>query len=165
MSFHLLTTIIAFMLYVTTTQSTSKYEGVDWNEQKKQWQVECALNGKKSKYYFDNELDAVKTRNRVYKKMGILPKNPEISIVLNQKAKEQTSQYTGVYWNKLNRNWNTQLQLKNESTKYGGTFNYELDAAKRVNQLCEESGINVKNPGISGMPNEQKLRRKKNLSI
>ena len=37
----------------------------------------------------------------------------------------------------------------------GGTFNDELDAAKRVNQLCEEMGIPYKNPGISATPNQQ----------
>ena len=38
---------------------------------------------------------------------------------------------------------------------YGGYFNDELDAAKKVNQWCDELGINVKNPGINGVPNEQ----------
>jgi hypothetical protein len=47
------------------------------------------------------------------------------------------------------------MLLKNGSTKYGGIFNDEMDAAKKVNQLCEEFGIIVKNPGISGVPNSQ----------
>merc|ERR1712034_245193 len=37
--------------------------------------------------------------------------------------------------------------------KYGGSFSDEVDAAKRVNQLCEELGIPEKNPGIGTMPN------------
>ena len=34
-------------------------------------------------------------------------------------------------------------------------FKDELDAAKRVNQLCEEQGIPLQNPEISAIPNEQ----------
>ena len=60
------------------TQSTSKYEEVSWNEEKKRWQLEFDFHGKKCKYYFDNEFDAIKTRNRAYKKMGILSQNPKI---------------------------------------------------------------------------------------
>jgi hypothetical protein len=39
--------------------------------------------------------------------------------------------------------------------KWGGYFNDELDAAKRLNQLCEELEISLQNPGITGMPNQQ----------
>ena len=60
------------------TQSTSKHEGIFWNEKRNRWQIEFDFNGKKSKYYFENKCDAIKTRNRVYKKMGITPQNPEI---------------------------------------------------------------------------------------
>jgi hypothetical protein len=34
-------------------------------------------------------------------------------------------------------------------------FKDELDAAKRVNQLCEELGIPLQNPTISAIPNQQ----------
>ena len=61
------------------TQSTSQYEGISWNEERKRWQVEFDFNGKKCKYYFENEFDAIKTRNRVYKKMKITPQNQEIT--------------------------------------------------------------------------------------
>ena len=33
--------------------------------------------------------------------------------------------------------------------QYGGLFVNELDAAKRVNQLCDEFGIKQKNSGIN----------------
>ena len=45
--------------------------------------------------------------------------------------------------------------MKGQKQKYGGQFNDKLDAAKRVNQLCEELGIPHKNPTISAMPNQQ----------
>ena len=45
------------------------------------------------------------------------------------------------------------LRLKGK-TKYGGCFNDELDAAKRVNELCKELGIPERNPGINGIPNQ-----------
>ena len=34
-------------------------------------------------------------------------------------------------------------------------FKDELDAGKRVNQLCKELEIPLKNPEISGIPNQQ----------
>merc|ERR1712034_73165 len=39
--------------------------------------------------------------------------------------------------------------------KCGGSFNNELNAAKRVNQLCCELGIPEKNLNISGIQNQQ----------
>ena len=38
---------------------------------------------------------------------------------------------------------------------YGGTFDYEIDAVKKVNQLCDELGIERKNPAIDAMPSEK----------
>ena len=67
---------------------------------------------------------------------------------------EKTSQYKGVYWNHQSGKWIAYLSLKGEKLKYGGTFENELDAAKRVNQLCEEMEILPKNPEIEGMPNQ-----------
>ena len=69
--------------------------------------------------------------------------------------KEKASQYKGVTWNKETRTWKVQLKLKKEKVKYGGYCKDELDAAKRVNQLCEELGIPLQNPEISGMPNQK----------
>ena len=65
------------------TQSTSKYEGISWNEKRKLWQAEFYSNGKKSKAYFENEFDAAKTINQHYRKSGILPQNSEINEMPN----------------------------------------------------------------------------------
>ena len=67
--------------------------------------------------------------------------------------KEKTSQYKGVYKHKQSGRWYAQLQIKGKNKEYGGTFKDELDAAKRVNQLCEEFGIPLQNPAISAIPN------------
>jgi hypothetical protein len=66
----------------------------------------------------------------------------------------QTSQYTGVSWHDRSKKWCVQFKLKGEKQKYGGVYIEELDAAKKVNQLCEEFGIPPKNPVISVMPNQ-----------
>ena len=65
------------------------------------------------------------------------------------------SQYKGVFWNKKYEKWFVVLYLKGQKQKYGGVFKDELDAAKKVNQLCEEFGIPPKNPGITGTQNQQ----------
>ena len=69
--------------------------------------------------------------------------------------KEKISQYKGVTWHKQSGKWSVQLLVKGEKTKYGGSFKDELDAGKRVNQLCEKLGIPQQNPGISTIPNQQ----------
>merc|ERR1711925_52677 len=47
------------------------------------------------------------------------------------------------------------LSIKGEKQKAGGYFHDELEAGKKVNQLCEEFGIPLRNPEISTIPNQQ----------
>merc|ERR1712034_284794 len=42
--------------------------------------------------------------------------------------------------------------LKEGKCKFGGNFKDELNAAKRVNQVCKELGIPLQNPDISAAP-------------
>ena len=57
--------------------------------------------------------------------------------------------YEGLSWNKNRRKWYVVLYLKGKLPKFGGSFNHELDAAKKVNDLCQENGLAIKNPGIN----------------
>ena len=59
-------------------------------------------------------------------------------------------------WKKEIRKWRAQIYLQGGKTKNGGYFEDELDAAKRINQLCEEFGISHKNFGIGTIINEQR---------
>ena len=68
---------------------------------------------------------------------------------------EKTSQYKGVCWNKQTGKWFAALGLKGDKPKFGGLFKDELDAAKKVNQLCEEFGFAQQNPTVSAIPDEQ----------
>ena len=69
-------------------------------------------------------------------------------------TKGKTSHYRGVSWHKNNKKWIAQSILQGK-LNYCGTFNDELDAAKRVNQLCKEHDISLKNPEIGTIPNQQ----------
>ena len=51
-------------------------------------------------------------------------------------------------WQKERGKWFVQVSLKGEKPKYGGCFEDELDAAKRVNQLCQKLGIPIQNHEI-----------------
>ena len=68
-------------------------------------------------------------------------------------ATESTSLHKGVYWNREKRKWDAYLHSNGKNT-YGGRFKDELDAAKRVNQLCKEFKIPLRNPGISALPTQ-----------
>jgi len=148
-------TIIAFVLFVIVTQSTSDYEGVSWDEKKQLWKVEVFFNGKKSKLYFENKLDAAKEINQVCGYMKIPLKNLELLDIPNQQTKQQTSKHKGVSWNKRSGHWHAYLQPNSRTQTFGGSFKNELDAAKRVNQLYEELKIPPPNPGIVGIPNQR----------
>merc|ERR1712096_3148 len=62
---------------------------------------------------------------------------------------------------KEKRKWRARIYPKGQTQKFGGYFKDELDAAKRVNQLCEKLEIPPKNPGISAGPNQQSQKREK----
>ena len=78
-----------------------------------------------------------------------------LSFLYACEKKEKTSQYKGVSWHKKSGQWYVRLHLKGGKEKYGEVFIDETDAAKRVNQLCEEMEIPLRNPGINAIPNQQ----------
>merc|ERR1712034_292486 len=106
---------------------------------------------------FTDELDAAKRVNQLCEEFEIPPKFPEISAIPDQQyqKRELTSQYKGVTWNRKRTKWCVLLCLGGKR-KYGGLYKDELDAAKRVNQLCEELRIPFQNPEVSATPQYQK---------
>jgi len=112
-------------------------------------------------------MDAAKRVNQLCKQFGIPLQNLGIAAIPTQpqSTKEKTSQYEGVNWNKTNRKWFARLSSKGKIQKYGGCFNDELDAAKRVNQMCEEMKIPLRNSGISAIPTQQCQKKRKNFTI
>merc|ERR1711925_8799 len=104
--------------------------------------------------------DAAKRVNQLCQESGIPPQNLEISAAPNQKyeKKDKTSQYKGVYWHRQKGKWYSQLWIKKGTLKSGGYSEDELDAGKRVDQLCEEFEIPPQNPEISAIPNQKKKR-------
>jgi len=166
-NFYIITTI-TFILCAIATQSVSSYNGVSWNQEKKRWQAEFYFKGTKftSKYFFEHELDAVTRIHQFCEIMEIPQQNPKISEIPNQQLslENKISKYNGVCWHKKSEKWYVQLLVKGEKQSYGGMFNEELDAAKRVNQLCEKFGIPEKNHGI-GTILTQKYQEKKMTSL
>jgi len=97
--------------------------------------------------------------------LGIPLYNPAISGIPNaqNQAKEKTSQYKGVHFNKTSGKWYARISLKGQKQMFGGGFNNELDAAKKVNELCEAFGISQQNPTIYTISNEQYQKKYKPL--
>jgi len=125
-------------------EKLSQFKGVYWNKKNKIWYALIQLKGGKQKNggSFSNELEAANKVNQLYQEFGICIQNHKNDKNL---AKEKSSQYKGVYWNKDKRKWYVLISLKGAKQKYGGMFEDELDAAKRVNQLCEKFKIPSKN--------------------
>jgi len=82
------------------------------------------------------------------KEFKISEKNPTITGEPTHGPRKQDSKYYEVYWdtkrNKLRVNISTDGTLT-----CAGFFDDEIDAAKRVNQLCEKYDIAAKYPEIS----------------
>jgi len=156
--------VTGILKYRPKKEKTSQYRGVYWHKQSGKWYAYLNLQNKGKQKYggsFNNELDAAKRVNQLCEEMEIFPQNPGISEILTQQytAREKTSQYKSVYWNHQNAIWHVKLSLGGRKQKHGGCFKREVDAAKRVNQLCEEMKIPLQNPGIEGIPNQQSQRK------
>jgi len=144
---------------IQTQQSpTSQHKGVYWHKPSGKWYVLLKHTGQKQRYggTFIDELDAAKRVNQLCEEFGIPQKNPGIStpIELHQK-REKTSQFRGVCWYRDREIWRVQVRFKKRKSKFGGNFKNELDAGKRVNQLCEEMGIPPQNPTLVEIPTEK----------
>merc|ERR1712034_30691 len=128
--------------------------GVCWHREKRKWRARIYPKGQTQKFggYFKDELDAAKRVNQLCEKLEIPLKNPTISAIPNQQYQKEEgisrSQYKGVTWHKQSQKWHVRMSLTGGKKKYGGSFKDKLDAAKRVNQLCEELGIPPQNPTI-----------------
>jgi hypothetical protein len=156
MMFYSTITTITF-LYVILTHSTSNYTGVYWVKKSNKWAATVVVNSKR--YYggcFDEEIEAAKKVNQLCDELEIERKNSELHAIYKRKARK-TSQYKGVHWSTQTKKWYSQLHSKYASKKFGGYFDDEQDAAKQVNQLCQELGLIAKNPGISGSPLKHKV--------
>merc|ERR1712034_82636 len=145
-------------------EKTSQYKGVSWHKQSGKWLVRVPVKGEKLKYggTFKDEMDAAKRVNQLCEELKIPSQNAEITQIskipnqqYRQKKKEKTSEYKGVCWDKQNKKWRVWLTLKGGESKYGGMFKDQQDAAERINQLCEEFGIPIKNSGIVERPSQQ----------
>jgi len=136
------------------TYSTSQFKGVSWSTNAKKWSA--VVYWKTKKYhggYYENEIDAAKKVNQLCDELGKKRINRGIDEMSNEETKhEEISQYKGVSWMQYRKEWKAYLQFKNQH-KLSYHVN-ELDAARKVNQLCDEFGIKRKNPDVGPTPNE-----------
>jgi len=103
---------------------------------------------------FEDELNAAKRVNQICEEFGIPQKNPEVSGGSSAERNKKSSKYIGVCWIKSRKTWRAEIN-HNGKRIYGGYCGNELDAAKRVNRLCEQIEISRKNPEIKGAPEHE----------
>jgi len=156
--------IVIILIILCDIIHTSQYKGVSYNTQTRKWIAKLHLKTQTPKYggQFNDELDAAKRVNQLCKELGIPLHNLGISAIPDEKyqKREKTSQYKGVCWERDTGKWKVHFVVKGHF-KFGGTFNDELDAAKRVNQLCEDWKIPHKNHNVSAIPNKQVPKKEK----
>jgi hypothetical protein len=108
---------------------SSKYTGVSWNKNRKNWETKLMYN--KQHYYggnFDNEEKAAMKVNLLCDKLGIERKNPNLKLDKIQQARNLTSHHPGVSWIEDSKKWQAEL-LHDKKKYYGGLFDNEEDAA------------------------------------
>jgi len=143
--------IIAF-LYVIVICSSSQYKGVTWYTKSKKWKATVCFNGKKIHVgRYPDELDAAKRVNQMCDEFGIERKNPGIDARPSANPTNLSSKYKGVIWDKYNLKWTSSVYFNSKKIN-GGPYRDELDAARRVNQLCNELKIERKNPEVDANP-------------
>ena len=69
----------------------------------------------------------------------------------------KTSKYKGVYWDVQNQKWRAGIMVNNKQN-HGGYYISELDAAYAVNGLCDDLGLERKNPELGDSPSNLKVR-------
>ena len=69
----------------------------------------------------------------------------------------KTSKYKGVCWDAQAQKWRADIRVNNKSN-YGGNYISELDAAYAVNALCDDLGLDRKNPELGDPPSNWKVR-------
>jgi len=143
-------TIIAFF-YAVVTCSSSEYKGVVWNTKNKKWRASVYWNCQRYPGgEYRDELDAAKRVNQLCDELEIERKNPGVDANPPANVTHFTSKYKGVARN--GQLWAVTIFFNSQKI-HGGRYCDELDAAKRVNQLCDKLKITQKNPGIGSMPN------------
>jgi len=146
-----------------TRNPTSEYKGVSWRTRDRKWTVNICIH--KIKYYagdFDEEIEAARKVNQICDGVGIKRKNPQVNATPNVKARK-TSEYKGVCWSKRERKWAVHVSSHNHKY-FGGYFDEEMEAATKVNQLCDEIGIKRKNHDFHSM-SKQKRQQKNNMGF
>jgi len=151
--------MVVIVLCVNLTHSpTSKYIGVSFNKKSKKWRAVIYFQKQaKDGGDYGNELDAAKKVNQMCDELKIKRKNPEVDAMPTPKIiKLPSSQYKGVSWDKSHAKWQAYVSLNNKM-HCRTCFENEIDAAKTVNQLCDEFGIQRKNPGIGTLMTKKKV--------
>jgi len=122
----------------------STYNCVFWDHQNRVWygliryyeqDIHCG--------YFATEYEAAIAANKKCREIGIALKNP----ALEQQFIRPQSRYESVFWDDDSKMWTAKFEFKGMIQNLGN-FTTDFEAAKAVNQKCEQYGIPPKNPNI-----------------
>jgi len=153
---------ILFTVFIFGAFASDEEESIDWLDAFDQYDENNVVQMLSQSIQHDGELkeDVAKS---IEQKFGIMTLKSQTQQIYNflylqkkrkERLKREKSQYEGVYWHRSLGTWIVHF-LENGKINYGGLFNNELDAAKKVNQLCVEAGIPPKNPGINAIQNQE----------
>jgi len=141
----------------------SKYKCVHWYKINSKWRAQVRIKGKViSAGCHNTQLEAAQTLNGLCDKLGIPRKNPEVGVKTVKKqrvAKEhkKKSRYNGVRYCTENKKWQGHFFL--HGTRYVTNLYFrEIDAAKALNGLYDRLKVPHKNPTVTSVMIERKLK-------
>jgi hypothetical protein len=126
---------------------TSQYDSVFWFEKDSKWIAQ--LTHRKKAYYigsFNSEEEAAIAVNEKCQEMNMPLKNPDVKMPATTQGK-QTSQYSGVSWDKREQKWLARFTYKGKP-HFVGYFHNEIEAARAINGRCQYLNIPLKNKNV-----------------
>jgi len=147
----------------------SKYKCVHWQKANSRWRAQVRMKGKiLSAGCHATQLEAAQILNGLCDELGVPRKNPEVGVKKQRFAKDdkQKSKYNGVRYCMEKNKWQGHFYLHATRTRYvTNLYHRQIDAAKALNGLYNRLRVPHKNPSVTAVMIERKLKYDKPVNI
>jgi len=142
----------------------SRFKGVSWDKSHRKFLAQIYSDGKTSRLgRFDDEEEAARTYDVAAAKLGRPLNFPTADSEARAAIVGDSSQYKGVYWNKLKRMWEARIQKDRKKVRLG-SFDDEAEAARAYDLAAAHLGRARNFPAGTVPPEATKKRPHSDMS-